>query len=116
MDLQKLIDKNNIYYVENLNENIIDNIDNIDNNINTDMNELENDIDELTGIYKNIDDIIKSQKVELDKIEDNMDLATLQITSAKENLIKANSYYNSYKKLQYVLYGFAFVCTMLIIL
>jgi t-SNARE complex subunit (syntaxin) len=109
MDLQKLIDKNNIYYVEISNENLVQNSE-------KDINELGNNIEELAEIYKNIDDIIKSQQVNLDKIEDNMEIATLQIIDSKENLIVANSYYNSYKKYQYVLYGFAFVCTILIIL
>ena len=50
MDLQKLIDKNNIYYV--------DNIDNIDNsNINYTVNNLYDDVKDINDIYKNINEI-----------------------------------------------------------
>jgi hypothetical protein len=80
------------------------------------INDLESDIDDIYGIYKNIDEIINTQGILLDKIEENMDLATLQVLDAKNELIDANSYYKSYKTYQYILYGFAVIGTFLFII
>ena len=77
---------------------------------------LESDIDDIYGIYKNIDEIINAQGILLDKIEDNMDLATLQVLDAKNELTDANYYYKSYKTYQYILYGFAVIGTLLFII
>jgi t-SNARE complex subunit (syntaxin) len=78
--------------------------------------DLESDIDDIYGIYKNIDEIINAQGILLDKIEDNMDLATLQVIDAKNELTDANYYYKSYKTYQYILYGFAVIGTLLFII
>ena len=78
--------------------------------------DLESDINDIAGIYNNIDEIINAQGIILDKIEDNMDLATLQVFDAKNELTDANYYYKSYKTYQYILYGLGIVGGLLLII
>ena len=112
MDLQKLLDKNNIYYVDNIN-----NIDNIDNlNINYTVDNLYDDVKDINDIYKNINEILNCQTELIDTIENNLSLANLEIVESKNEIEKADGYFTSYKKYQYILYGFAFVATTLILI
>ena len=108
MDLQQILDKNNIYYVENI-ENI---------NINKDytVDNLYNDVKDINEIYKNIDEIINCQNELIDTIENNMNLANLEIIDSTNEIKKADGYFTSYKKYQYILYGIAFLATALIII
>lgn len=110
MNLQTMLDKNNIYYVDNI--NATNNI----NNINYTVDNLYDDVKDINDIYKNINEIINCQNDLIDTIENNMDLANLHIIESKNEIEKADGYFASYKKYQYILYGFAFIGTILIII
>ncbi len=98
MDLKKLIEKtNNKIQMEELED-------------------LENNIKDINDIYKNINDIINIQGETIDTIEENMDKTLTQVEHTTDKISDALSYYESYKYYQYVLYGFAIIGTMLIIL
>lgn len=107
MNLQTMLDKNNIYYVDNINAT---------NNINYTIDNLYDDVKDINDIYKNIDEILNCQNDLIDTIEDNMDLANLHIIESKNEIEKADGYFASYKKYQYILYGLAFIGTILIII
>lgn len=107
MNLQTMLDKNNIYYVDNINAT---------NNINYTVDNLYDDVKDINDIYKNINEIINCQNDLIDTIEDNMDLANLHIIESKNEIEKADGYFASYKKYQYILYGLAFIGTILIII
>lgn len=110
MNLQKILDKNNIYYVDNIND--INDIINKDNTVDN----LYDDVKDINDIYKNIDEILNCQNDLIDTIENNMSLANLEIIESKNELEKADGYFASYKRYQYILYGLAFVGTILILI
>jgi len=130
MNLQKILDKNNIYYIDNINntdytiDNLYDDVKDIndiyyiDNINNTDytIDNLYDDVKDINDIYKNIDEILNCQNDLIDTIENNMSLANLKIIESKNELEKADGYFASYKRYQYILYGLAFVGTILILI
>jgi len=80
------------------------------------LEDLENNIKNINDIYKNINDIINTQGETIDTIEENMDKIVTQVEHTTNKISVALSYYESYKYYQYVLYGFAIIGTILIII
>jgi len=80
------------------------------------LEDLENNIKDINDIYKNINDIINIQGETIDTIEENMDKTLTQVEHTTDKISDALSYYESYKYYQYLLYGFAIIGTILIII
>ena len=80
------------------------------------LEDLENNIKNINDIYKNINDIINTQGETIDTIEENMDNTLIQEEHTTNKISDALSYYESYKYYQYLLYGFAIIGTILIII
>ena len=107
MDLQTILDKNNLYCIDNINDI---------NNTNYTADNLYDDVKDINNIFKNIDEILNIHGEQIDTIENNISLANLEIIESKNEIEKADGYFASYKRYQYILYGLAFVGTILILI
>ena len=107
MDLKKLIENSN----EPIQLEDLKDLEDLEN-----LEKLEDDIKDIDKIYKNINEIINLQGKTIDTIENNMDQTLTQVEHTTDKISDALSYYESYKYYQYLLYSFALIGTILIIL
>lgn len=89
----------------------------IENNAKTlELENLENDVKDIHVIYKNINEIINIQGQQLDNIVDNMENTNNNLDKTTDDIIKAEKYFQSYKKYTYILTGIGIIGTILLIL
>jgi len=98
MDLRKIIENN---------EKTLE-LENLEN--------LENDVKDIQEIYKNINEIIDTQGEKIDNIVDNMEKTNNNLDITTDEIIKAEKYFQSYKKYAYILTGLSIIGTILIII
>ena len=71
-----------------------------DNNLqlmrrNTQLNDLLNSVNDLAELFKDMQSLVMEQGSILDRIDYNIDIASTNVTSGKNSIVKANEYHKN---------------------
>ena len=83
----------------------------------TQLNDLLNNVNDLAEIYKDMQNLVMEQGSILDRIDYNIDIASTNVTSGKNSIIKANEYHknNCFRNVIIVLLVCIFIEALLLI-
>ena len=84
----------------------------------TQLSELLNSVTDLAEIFKDMQNLVMEQGSILDRIDYNIDIASTNITSGKNSIVKANEYHenNCFRNVIIVLLVCIFIEALLLIL